>query len=57
MPAMSLPLHWTEEGLPVGVMVAARPAEEELLLSLAAQVEAAHADRGAAWVDRRPPGW
>jgi len=52
MPAISLPLHWTPDGLPVGVMLAARPAEEELLLSLAAQVEAA-----APWHDRRPPGW
>ncbi len=52
MPAVSLPLHWTPEGLPVGVMLAARPAEEELLLSLSAQVEAA-----APWRDRRPPGW
>ena len=52
MPAVSLPLHWTPDGLPVGVMLAARPAEEELLLSLAAQVEAA-----APWHDRRPPGW
>ena len=52
MPAVSLPLHWTPSGLPVGVMLAARPAEEELLLSLAAQVEAA-----APWHDRRPPGW
>ena len=41
MPAVSLPLHWTPAGLPVGVMLAARPAEEGLLLSLAAQVEAA----------------
>jgi amidase len=57
MPAISLPLHWTDDGLPVGVMLAARPAEEELLLSLAAQVEAAQADEGAAWTDRRPPGW
>nr|WP_216651985.1 amidase [Nocardioides sp. zg-1308] len=57
MPAVSLPLHWTDDGLPVGVMLAARPAEEELLLSVAAQVEAAQADSGAAWVDRRPPGW
>ena len=52
MPAVSLPLHWTPEGLPVGVMLAARPAEEELLLSLAAQVEYA-----APWADRHPPGW
>jgi amidase len=52
MPAVSLPLHWTADALPVGVMLAARPAEEELLLSLSAQVEAA-----APWADRRPPGW
>ncbi|PWN00915.1 amidase [Nocardioides silvaticus] len=52
MPAVSLPLHWTTDGLPVGVMLAARPAEEELLLSLAAQVEAA-----APWSERRPPIW
>ena len=57
MPAVSLPLHWTAPSagapeLPVGVMLAARPAEEELLLSLAAQVEAA-----APWHHRRPPGW
>jgi amidase len=49
---VSLPLHWTDDGLPVGVMLAARPAEEELLLSVAAQVETA-----APWDDRRPPGW
>lgn len=52
MPAVSLPLHWTAEGLPVGVMLAARPSEEELLLALAAQVEAT-----APWLARRPPGW
>jgi amidase len=52
MPAISLPLHQTPEGLPVGIMLAARPAEEELLLSLAAQVEAA-----APWKDRHPPLW
>ena len=52
MPAVSLPLHRTASGLPIGVMLAARPAEEELLLSLAAQVEEA-----APWADRHPPGW
>lgn len=52
MPAISLPLHWTADGLPVGVMLAARPAEEELLLSLAAQVEAA-----VPWRNRHPQIW
>ncbi|WKN49860.1 amidase [Nocardioides sp. Arc9.136] len=52
MPAVSLPLHWTDDGLPVGVMLAARPAEEQLLLALAAQVEEA-----APWAHRRPPQW
>jgi amidase len=52
MPAVSLPLHWTPDGLPVGVMLAARPAEEELLLSLAAQVEAV-----SGWREKVPPGF
>jgi len=52
MPAVSLPTHWTDDGLPVGVMLAARPAEDELLLSLSAQVEEA-----SGWVGRTPPGW
>lgn len=52
MPAISLPLHWTPDGLPVGVMLAARPADEQRLLALSAQVEAA-----APWSHRRPPGW
>ena len=52
MPAISLPLHWTPDGLPVGVMLAARPAEEELLLAASAQLEAA-----APWHHLRPEGW
>jgi amidase len=52
MPAVSLPLHWTDSGLPVGIMLAARPAEDELLFSLAAQVEEA-----VGGFTRRPPGW
>ncbi len=51
MPAISLPLHWNA-GLPVGVMLAARPAQEHVLLSVSAQVEAA-----APWHARRPPCW
>ncbi len=52
MPAISLPVHHTPEGLPVGVMLAARPGEEQLLLALAAQIEGA-----VPWRDRRPPLW
>ena len=52
MPAVSLPLHMTADGLPVGVMLAGRPAEEHVLLALSAQMEAA-----APWADRRPPIW
>ena len=51
-PAVSLPMHWTPSGLPVGVMLAGRPAGEAGLLSLAAQLEEA-----APWADRHPAGW
>ena len=51
-PAASLPLHWSDDGLPVGVMLAAHPGQDGLLFSLCAQVEAA-----APWHDSLPPGF
>ena len=51
-PAVSLPLHWSAEGHPIGVMLAGRPAGEGLLVSLSARLEDARP-----WADGRPPGW
>jgi amidase len=49
LPAVSLPLSWSDEGLPIGVQLVGRPADEATLIRISAQVEQARP-----WRDRRP---
>jgi amidase len=51
-PAVNVPLHWSEDGLPIGVMLAGRMGDEATLISLSAQLEQARP-----WQDRHPPIW
>jgi amidase len=48
-PAVTLPLHWTPAGLPVGVQLVAAYGREDILIRVASQLEQA-----APWRDRHP---
>jgi len=48
-PAISLPMHWTPDGLPVGVQLVAAYGRDDILIRVAAQLEAAQP-----WAHRRP---
>jgi len=49
-PAISIPLAWSSDGLPIGMQFAGRFADEATLFRLAAQLEQAQP-----WADKRPP--
>lgn len=50
LPAISLPLHWTEAGLPLGLQLVGNIWREDMLIRVAAQLEAARP-----WQHRVPP--
>ena len=49
-PAASIPAGSSSEGLPIGVQIVGRPADERTVLSLAAALE-----RARPWIDHQPP--
>ena len=52
LPAITLPVHVTDSGLPMGVQLIGRPGREDVLLAIGAQLE-----RRLNWQDRHPPAW
>ena len=52
LPAITLPVHVTTDGLPMGVQLIGRPGGEHTLLAIGAQLE-----RRFRWQERHPPQW
>ena len=52
LPAITLPVHVTDQGLPMGVQLIGRPGGEHTLLAIGAQLQ-----RRVRWQDRHPPQW
>jgi amidase len=52
LPAITLPVFQTDDGLPMGVQLIGRPGREDVLLSIGAQLE-----RRIGWHRRHPPAW
>jgi amidase len=50
LPAISLPLHWSADGLPIGVQAVGRYGDEATLLALATVLE-----QEIPWHDKVPP--
>jgi amidase len=48
-PAISLPLHWNDDGLPIGVQLVAAYGREDVLIRVASQLEEARP-----WIERTP---
>jgi len=51
-PAMSVPLHWNEEGLPIGMHFVGKWGDEATLFRLASQLE-----KAKPWIDKAPEGY
>lgn len=52
LPAITLPVHVTADGLPMGVQLIGRPGREDVLLAIGAQLE-----RRLDWQERHPAAW
>ena len=49
-PAISVPMHWNDAGLPIGVTLGGKYGDEATLLQLSAQLE-----KSSPWIERTPP--